>query len=632
MQNMKRGSFLRKSIMAPEGFVLVVGDLGQIEPRMLAWLSGYVALLDIFRAGGDPYATFAAQMFGIPGLTKESHPLLRQSGKSAMLGAGYQLGWASFAGQLLTGFLGAPPVRYTKIEAKLLGVTGADIQRFATWLDNVEAMALIPHVCSEEELLIHCVAAKAIIDKYRTAADPVVSFWELLGNLLETCIYGGSEYEHKGVLQFRKNEIELVNGMRLRYPDTQVGKDAKGRVQYTYADGERRVKLYPGKVCISGSALVLTGRGWVPLQYVRQKDYVHDGVELVRHAGLIDNGVQACVTVDGVAMTPDHKVLTHDGWQTASSFPRPVRPDVRGAYSDAPGAQSERELVLALHLRVWEAVRETWRGRDQGSEAGQKTELRVSDAAAYRSGEPNARDDAAPRVHLLAQYAQSVYKAVGAGIQELRCAGHTCVQSVVALFRDVLGGYGVSVSAGADVGASRQRRKLHAEELLLGNADSTSAQHTQHDTERGCAGTGAANRTWPVDNLLSHKAWLARIGACTGRGAQQPGAHSVYDIADCGPRNRFVVLGVAGPMIVHNCNNVTQALARIVMTGGMLRIDKVYSAKLTVHDEGGYLVPERDAEQGKTFVHAEMVRPPKWAPDLPLTADVGFGKRYGDIK
>ena len=85
-------------------------------------------------------------------------------------------------------------------------------------------------------------------------------------------------------------------------------------------------------------------------------------------------------------------------------------------------------------------------------------------------------------------------------------------------------------------------------------------------------------------------------------------------------------------MIVHNCNNVTQALARIVMTGGMLRIDKVYSAKLTVHDEGGYLVPERDAEQGKTFVHAEMVRPPKWAPDLPLTADVGFGKRYGDIK
>jgi hypothetical protein len=86
MQNLKRGSFLRKAIMAPKGHQLVVGDLSQIEPRVLAWLSDYTDMLDIFRAGGDPYAAFGAQMFNIPGLSKESHPDLRQSAKSALLG------------------------------------------------------------------------------------------------------------------------------------------------------------------------------------------------------------------------------------------------------------------------------------------------------------------------------------------------------------------------------------------------------------------------------------------------------------------------------------------------------------------------------------------------------------------
>jgi len=41
VQNMKRGSFLRKAILAPTGHDLVVCDLSQIEPRVLAWLTDY---------------------------------------------------------------------------------------------------------------------------------------------------------------------------------------------------------------------------------------------------------------------------------------------------------------------------------------------------------------------------------------------------------------------------------------------------------------------------------------------------------------------------------------------------------------------------------------------------------------
>ena len=245
MQNLKRGSFLRKAIMAPEGHQLVVGDLSQIEPRVLAWLSDYTDMLDIFRAGGDPYAAFGAQMFNIPGLTKESHPDLRQSAKSALLGCGYGLGWAAFASQLLTGFLGAPPVRYSKEFAKALGVNPEYAQRFLDWEENVTKLEEIPHTCTEKELLVHCLAAKKIIDIYRATAAPVVELWDLFGQLIERSLYNGKEYTHK-CLTFRKGEIVLPSGMSLLYPDLKPVKDAKGRVQWVY--GPDQTKLYAGKI------------------------------------------------------------------------------------------------------------------------------------------------------------------------------------------------------------------------------------------------------------------------------------------------------------------------------------------------------------------------------------------------
>ena len=250
MQNLKRGSFLRKAIMAPEGHQLVVGDLSQIEPRVLAWLSDYTDMLDIFKAGGDPYAAFGAQMFNIPGLSKESHPDLRQSAKSALLGCGYGLGWAAFASQLLTGFLGAPPQRYDLGFAKKLGVTQAMAQKFLDWDVNVEKLQEIPHTCTTKELVIHCLASKAIIDKYRATATPVVDFWALNTELIYASLYKGKEYKHK-CLTYRKGEIELPSGMKLLYPDLNVRrytdeKTNKEQVEWTY--GQDRTKIYAGKI------------------------------------------------------------------------------------------------------------------------------------------------------------------------------------------------------------------------------------------------------------------------------------------------------------------------------------------------------------------------------------------------
>jgi DNA polymerase len=245
LQNLKRGSFLRKSIQAPAGYSLVVCDLAQIEPRVLAWLADYEDLLSIFRSGQDAYAQFGAQMFGIPGLTKESHPDLRQSAKSALLGCGYGLGWASFAAQLLTGFLGAPPTRYDKAFAKQLGVSAEFVNEFISYQPFLTRMRDIPHTCMESELIVHCVSAKKIIDKYRDAAQPVKTFWDMCDSLIKRSLSEGITYTHK-CLVFTKEKIILPSGLALRYPNLVGEADEKGRVQWSYGDDKK--KLYGGKL------------------------------------------------------------------------------------------------------------------------------------------------------------------------------------------------------------------------------------------------------------------------------------------------------------------------------------------------------------------------------------------------
>mgnify|MGYP003344982814 FL=1 len=175
------------------------------------------------------------------------------------------MGWASFAAQLLVGFLGAPPQRYDKAFAKKLGVTSDYIDKFLSWEDNVEKMEAIPHTCTEEELLIHCVAAKKIIDIYRATAHPVTSFWEMCGGLIETALYGGKEFVYK-CITFKKEEIVLPNGMSVRYVNLRREIDPKTKkTNWVYGEeGAKPTKLYAGKITnniVQGTARIVMTDG-----------------------------------------------------------------------------------------------------------------------------------------------------------------------------------------------------------------------------------------------------------------------------------------------------------------------------------------------------------------------------------
>jgi DNA polymerase len=78
--------------------------------------------------------------------------------------------------------------------------------------------------------------------------------------------------------------------------------------------------------------------------------------------------------------------------------------------------------------------------------------------------------------------------------------------------------------------------------------------------------------------------------------------------------------------------NVVQAVARCVMTDGMLRIQKRYSCVLTVHDEVVCLVPENEAVEAEAWVLEQMIKEPSYMPGIPLDAETGCNKRYGEAK
>lgn len=85
-----------------------------------------------------------------------------------------------------------------------------------------------------------------------------------------------------------------------------------------------------------------------------------------------------------------------------------------------------------------------------------------------------------------------------------------------------------------------------------------------------------------------------------------------------------------GGSVVENC---VQALARIPTMNMMMKADKVgLQVALQVHDEIVVVAPDESAQAAYDWMIAKMRQVPKWAEGLPLDAEGGLAKRYGDAK
>lgn len=78
------------------------------------------------------------------------------------------------------------------------------------------------------------------------------------------------------------------------------------------------------------------------------------------------------------------------------------------------------------------------------------------------------------------------------------------------------------------------------------------------------------------------------------------------------------------------CENICQALARIIVTEQMLAADQIPNVRVVgmVHDEIICLAPENKADEVLTTLLETMSTPPSWAKNLPLAAEGFVSQRY----
>ena len=585
MQNLTRGGELRLSILAAKGHQMAVADSGQIEARVNAWLWDQFDLLSAFRDKRDVYSEFATDIYGRK-ITKEDKND-RHVGKVCVLGLGYQMGAPKLQMTLAKGALGGPKI------------------------------ALSIDQCQH------------IVNTYRRKYYAIKQGWDRSKDFIEHMANPGLEPLQYKCLEIGFEYIRLPNGMCLKYPDLRMAKGEKGWDEWSYQSGDIRKKIYGGLLCLAGDTEVLTDSGWKALTGVGRTDRVWDGVQWVSHDGVTYQGMKNVINFGGVWMTPDHRVFSEGGWheaqhttyaQATSSFARYFR--APSWFTDGGGSTWQRRSPDAMESSV-----RLWPDSDHlgdGVHEGQDKVVRVPHKADAQRTDEDARHVQASSLCRLAQHVPALPQPHPRGVPALRGARDQHLQPMADVCA-VLGGHGGDVPAWPDSGAQGQQQGLLARKLCVGDLQGAVQQQTQlctvPDASRGADDLGSDGRQWaqPQHFVLPAEEQMAHGET----------AIPVYDIVNAGPNRRFTVRGADGrPFVVHNCENLVQALARIIVAEQMLMIDTKYPVVMTTHDEAVTHPKTKDAAKCYAFMEKCMTTPLWWCPEIPLAAEGGFAENY----
>lgn len=200
----KLADALRKSMIAPPGYKVVVADLSGIELRVNHFLWKVPSSMALYQASPDKadlYKDFAAKLYEIT--EAEVIKTQRQVGKVAHLGLGFGSGAATFQ----------------KV-AKLMG--GVDL------------------TLKESEQITY---------RWRDEYEEIVSGWKACEAALPYILAGDKVYEVDpwGLVTTEKGALVLPSGRRIRYPALSVEKVGRHN-EWEYGVGRHRTKIYSGKI------------------------------------------------------------------------------------------------------------------------------------------------------------------------------------------------------------------------------------------------------------------------------------------------------------------------------------------------------------------------------------------------
>lgn len=481
---------------------------------------------------------------------------------------------------------------------------------------------------------------QTVVRKWREASPHIVKLWADVENAAMNAVSGIPTTIKQKNLHFHVEDgalyIELPSGRHLVYLHPHLGQNRFGSdaILYTGLGGSKTtagrwgtLETYGGKLvenCLAQGTLVLTDRGLVPIEKVSQDTLVWDGVSFVRHEGVINKGLQDCITVDGLSMTPDHRVLTEKGWMPCVETQGLNWADVRLPHRHQAGRKHERgetEMAVPLRLRPPE---KSGRIRPEKEKAFYKV-MRLHERAFDWPRRNHPRIVAPPHLGGVALIKTALPEPACASLQELRGPRHNGLQTLARKFPEFPGRYGAIIQARTSVRPDRQQQRLFAGKLSLGytkgkrqeQTDKSSRAVLRQDDKRASRRVG--NRH---DNAMLSTGPQLASGIVIDKTKCKK---RVYDIRNCGPRHRFAVYDPETKKVrlVHNC---VQAIARDCLCAAMKRLtDADYKICAHIHDEVILEMPEgKGSLDGAVRI---MCQNEPWNEGLVMNAD-GFEAKY----
>jgi len=592
----------RSVIITEPGKKLYGVDYNAIEARIQCWLADDEKHLAMYRRNEDLYKPMAAIILQKPvgNVDKKER---NKYGKVSILGGGYGMG---------------PPKFSATYDLSI-----EEAKRCVTAFRQ-EYPKIKNYWKTLEDAFTECIKFK----RPTRAGKVRYSYHQIAGYDYVRCMPPGGK-----PIFYLEPKVEQVERTRQRWINGEM-KEAKGwdtEISYRRVThkGDFRVKTWGGTLmenCIARDTLVLTQTGWIPIQSVVPEHKVWDGYEWVGHSGLVNKGVQTVINVYGAWMTPEHEVLTENGWKHAELCEGLNRAESRlpdGFVLSRVNTNRETPVVMAGGLCV---RNEESNGHQRISKITQERahqQLRVQ--TERNSAETEVPWDVSASCVLgMALHDRPLPSSFASGLRTIWWAGHNSLLGLAKRFRVFLEGYGANLSARIFSRPDRQQSGVHTPELPLDDGKTASQQFTQQRSDRHTARENVLRSSRSPVRREKNNDSVSNIRRAPNAGSIQTRKTEVYDIINAGPRSRFMVLADGEPLIVHNC---CQSIAGTIIKYGTLNVEGLNVGAVPVLQSHDELVCEIPDGMDVSVLDAAMVNIPGFE-GLPLAVESEVTERY----